>query len=607
MRTSPELIPGLPIVPPYHDGELIQSHLRRIADANCLSSGQLGRILMGNTSKASKEDSLKLAGLLAEKLGHPVNQVRSWTLLGFLNLDNRKSAKRQICPECLTHEMTQSVHLAEPAYAICPTHGLAHHVKCPACRKELLWGTGRHHFCACGFDLRDSERLKLSADTLELFLACYENRPLGDSQMILSVDLPESKMERLSSALEYLSTICAMEESQNRGVLYPTISSEAQRWEGIGLKVKADPKRLDELVKEIEMRLVYTKTIPGRGVLKPKIIRNAICWDHLRGAVQRAHESAIKLEQTNDIGRIAEVYGLDPQDVFATQLLVNKCISSDFRAEMRSQFNGLKRQRGANPELEARRLAALIDLVQELRSVHELSWLKPLKVEDKVNLLAFIAAGALKPWAAAPFRNWHMLLSDVARLSHLLRGQAFSKMHHGEKKDSYVVKFSQIFNERAAPSDWLGLSSREIGSRVEKLVRASEYPISNPDDMPDRLALPVGFCAFLSGGSITVCGDPQEKGGLEKLALVSETWEAAAQELVQVCLQAQTNFARLDDWQRVAADVAWNYLSDMTAGGSAAEAMKRANAGLTEDGGFSRKAMRLAIEGHAAPSVAHSR
>lgn len=601
MQTSPELVPGLPIVPPYREGELIQSHLRRIADENCISAYQLGRILMGNATKASKEGSLKLAGQLTEKLGYPEDMVRSSTLMGCLTFQKRTSSKRQFCPECLAQKVTQSAHLGEPAYAICPEHGQAHHVKCPACLRDLYWGEGRHHSCACGFDLRDSERVKVSTETLELFHACLENRPLGDSQSILSVDLPEASMACLHSALEYLSAICAIEESPDSGALSSTISNEAHQWECIGRKVRANPKRLLEVAKEIEMRLVYTSTNPGTGVSKPEIIRKAITWSHLREVSQSAYQSVIRLEDTNDIGHIADWFGLDPQRVLSMQLLVNNCISLDARAEMRAHFNGLKKQSGVNPEVEARRMAALISLTQELRCVHELSWLKHMQADNKVNLYAFIAAGALQPWAATTFRNWHVFLSDVERVSRRLQGQPFPQGRHGVMGDSYVVEFSQVFRERAGPSDWLGLSAREVRDRVVRLVRASEYPITSPDGMQGQLALPVGFSAFLADGPMAVCGAPQGNQGLEELVLVSQSWEDAAQELTQACMRAQSNFARLADWQRASAGIAWKYLDDIWGGTPAAEAMKEINAELREDGGYTRKAMREAIERYEAP------
>lgn len=601
MRIDPELIKGLPIVPPYQEGELIQSHLRRIADANWISAHQLGRILNGKKSRATKEDRLKHAERIAEKLGHPEGMMWTIKMMGSLTLDKKMSTKRQFCPECLAQKVTQRVNLAEPAYAICTEHGLAHYVKCPACRRDLYWGEGRYHSCLCGYDLRDSERIKVSAETLELFHACLENRPLGDLQTILSVDSPEIRRAYVRSAFEYLSTICSIEQSHGGAILSRTISNEAHQWECIGRKVLADPKRLLDVAKEIEMRLVYTNANPGTGVSKPEIVRNAITWGHLREVSKSAHQSVIRLEQANEIRRIADSFGLDPQRVLSTQLLVNNCISLDARAEMRAHFNWLKKQSGLNPEVEARRMAALTSLIQELRCVHELSWLKLMQANDKVNLLAFIAAGTLQPWAATTFRNWHVFLGDVERVSRRLQGQPFPQGRRDAMGDSYVVDFSQLFSERARPSHWLGLSAREVRGRVERLVRASEYPITSPDGMQDRRALPVGFSAFLANGPLSVCGAPQGKGGLEELVLVSESWEAAAQGLTQACLRAQANFARLADWQRTCADIAWKYLSAVWDGTPAAEAMKRTNAEVREGGGFTRKAMREAIERYEAP------
>jgi len=596
MLSFPESIPGLPIVPPYREGELIQSHLRRIADANYISCHQMSQILRGQGPQNSKEERLKLVEYLAEKMGHPADQAKSLTVQGYLKLSAGQSSRRQICPECLAQDVTPSVMLAESAYAICPTHGLAHAVKCPGCQKDLLWGLGRRHLCTCRFDLRDSERVKVTQDTLELYLACLENRSLSDLQTSLPIDAPEVRMKRLNTTLEYLSTTCAMGIAQSKLPQNPSVSSAAHLWESIGQKVKANPKRLSDVLIDIEMQLVYTKTIPGRGVLRPEKVRSAISWGYLRNATQSAHQSVIKLERTNDLRQIAEMHGLDPQEVLATQLMVNRCISIDVRAEMRSQFNKLKWQRGVDSELESRRIAALISLVQELRSVHESSWLMRPHGDDKVNLFAFIAAGALSVWAPTPFKNWHVHLSDVVRLSHLLLGQPPPKVQRCETGDSYIVNFPQIFSERADPSDWLGLSSREIASRVEILVRSSEYPTIIPDTPQDRLALPLGFSAFLAGGVISICGDPGEEGGLEMLTLVSESWEAAARELAQVCLRAQANFARLANWQRVAATVAWNYASTIRDSGSAVEAWKTAKAELIAAETFSHKAIRAAIE-----------
>jgi hypothetical protein len=553
--------------------------------------------------KVTAQDSCNHANQIAEKLGYPESMVKSNTLMGFFTVCKNESSKRQFCPECLAQKVTQSVYLKDPAYGICPEHGLAHLVKCPACCNDLYWKEGRHHTCACGFDLRDSERVKVSAETLELFRACLENRPLGDSQTILSVDSPETRKAYLSSTLEYLSTICSMEVGPDRATLSRTSSSEAHQWEFIGRKVLADPKRLLDVAKEIEMRLVYTSTKPGTGVSKPEIVRNAITWGHLREVSQSAHQSVIRLEKTNDICRIADSFGLDPQRVLTTQLLVNKCISIDMRSEMRALFNAVKRQCGVNPEQEGRRVAALISMTQELRSVHELSWLKHMQAHDKVNLFAFIAAGALQPWAAATFKNWHVLLSDVERLSRRLQGQPFPQRQNGVKDETYVVEFRQIFSERAAPSDWLGLSQREVRDRVERLVRMSEYPINSPDRIQEQMAMPIGFSTFLSDGPLSLCGSEQGNSGLEALVLVSQSWESAAQQLIQACLRAQANFARLADWHRTSADIAWKFLSDIRTGTPTSEAIKKANAELTEDGVFCTKAMRAAIERYEAPSL----
>lgn len=171
--------------------------------------------------------------------------------------------------------------------------------------------------------------------------------------------------------------------------------------------------------------------------------------------------------------------------------------------------------------------------------------------------------------------------------------------------NAYVVEFCQVFSERAGPLGWLGLSAREVRDRVERLVRASVYPITSPDSMQDRLALPMGFSAFLEDELLSICGAQQRNAGIEEQVLVSQSWEAAVKGLTQACLRAQANFSRLADWQRKCADIAWKYLTAIRNGTPAAEAMKETNAEVREGGGFNRKAMREAIERYEAPCVLH--
>lgn len=598
MQNSTDLIPGLPDVPSYQEGELIQSHLRRIADANYISLGQLGQMLVGKTLPATELERRQLAERIAEKLGHPSDQVKSLTLPGYLLRQGNKSSRRQVCPECLSQEVTQSALLAEPAYAICPTHGLAHLVKCPACHRQLLWGSGKRHACLCGFDLRKTERVKVSADTLELFRACLEDRALGDLQTMLSVGTQTARMGRLKSALDYLSTSCSEDKSQTRGRQKPMISSAAYQWDNIGIRVGANPMRLSDAVIDIEMQLVYTKTRPGRAVSRPAQTRAAISWAHLRDLAMSAQQRVINLGQTIDIGCIAEMHGLEPQDVLAVQLEASNRISPHLRSEMRSQLGKLKRQRGDNPEWETQRIAALISLVQELRSVHETEWMNRFRVDNKDGLFSFIAAGAIQPWVPVQIENWHVLQSDVERAFRPVSGSSFPDLQRSKKSDFYAVNFLQIFSADVPPAGWLGLSWREIGKRVERLVRMSEWPIGSPECTQNQQAIPLGFCAFIKGEPLLVCGDPKEKRGLDRLVLASESWETAALELEQVCLRAQENFAGLNDLQRVAANVAWDYALGMKNGESEVEAREKANIKMATTEPHPHKAMCAAIEAY---------
>ncbi len=129
----------------------------------------------------------------------------------------------------------------------------------------------------------------------------------------------------------------------------------------------------------------------------------------------------------------------------------------------------------------------------------------------------------------------------------------------------------------------------------------SEYPINSPDRIQEQMAMPIGFSTFLSDGPLSLCGSEQGNSGLEALVLVSQSWESAAQQLIQACLRAQANFARLAEWHRPSADIAWKFLSDIRTGTPTSEAIKKANAELTEDGVFCTKAMRAAIERYEAP------
>ncbi|WP_254606915.1 hypothetical protein [Rhodoferax sp. BAB1] len=379
------------------------------------------------------------------------------------------------------------------------------------------------------------------------------------------------------------------------------LSNAAYQWDSIGMRVEANPLRLIDVVMDIEMQLVYTQTDPGRAVSRPAQIREAISWAHLRNLAMNSHQRVINLEQTIDIGWIAEMHGLEPQDVLAVQLETNNHISPPLRSEMRSQLGKLKRQRGDNPEWETQRIADLISLVQELRSVHETEWLKRFRIDEKANLFAFVAAGSLQPWAPVQIENWHVLQSDVERAFRPVSGRSFPDLQRKEKSDIYAVNFLQIFSADVAPADWLGLSWREIGERVEKLVRMSEWPISSPGCQQNQLAAPLGFCSFLKGGPLLVCGDSTEKHGLERLVLVGESWEAVALELEQVCLRAQANFAGLNDWQRVAANVAWDYALSMKYGESEVVARNRANAKMVTVEPFPHKTLCAVIEQYEAP------
>lgn len=561
MRFSASRSFDLPIIPSYQDGELIQSHLRRIADANHISMSKLRAILMGEDLPSAEGERREFIERLAKQLGHPSDLVAALTFTGYLVQSGIKSSRRQVCPECLAQDMMSSALLGEPAYAICPVHAFVHLVSCPECRRGLSWETGSYFHCSCGFDLRFGERVQVNLETVELYRACLENRSLMDPQTTMTVDTSTVAMARLRSTLQYLLLADHSKGGDSdKSRQNPPISRVASQWDAIGTKVNVCPVQLNDIVTEIEARLIYSKAKPAWAISRSEQAREAITWEHLRSLAMAAHRHVMDVEPPIDAHSLTEILGIDPKNVLAVQLESNHRISLPLRAEIRVQLNKLRRKSGDDPAQDKRRLATLVGLTRELRSVHEIDWLEGYPINAQGELFAFIAAGVLEPWAPVQIENWHVLQSDLERVLQPVVGRPWPDAEPSEDAP-YIADFLQIFNYRVDPADWLGLSLREIQDRVIKLVRMRAWPACGFDCMRDELALPLGFCAFLSDGPLTVYGDSREKRGFGELGLVSATWQAAARELEQVCLKAQANFVRLNAWQRLSANIAWDYSS----------------------------------------------
>lgn len=559
MRFSARWSFDLPIIPSYQDGELIQSHLRRIADANHISMPHLRTILVGEKPPLAEDDRREFMERFAKQLGHPSDLVAALTFTGYLVQSGIKSSRRQFCPECLAQDMMSSALTGEPAYAICPVHAFAHLVSCPECRRSLSWETGSYFHCSCGFDLRFGERIQVNLETVEMYRACLEDRPLMDPQATMVVDTSTAAMARLRSTLQYLLLADHNKEGDaDKSHQNPSISSVVSQWETIGANVNVCPVRLNDIVTGIEARLVYSKAKPAWAISRSEQAREAITWSHLRSLAMAAHRHVMDVEPPIDFHSVTEVLGIDPKNVLAVQLESNHRISPSLRAEIRVQLNKLRRKSGDDPAHDKRRLTTLVGLTRELRSVHDIDWLEGYPINTQAELFAFIAAGVLEPWAPVPIENWHVLKSDLERVLRPVVGSPWPDAEP-DKDTPYIADFLQIFNCRVDPADWLGLSLREIQDRVIKLVRMRAWPASGFDYMRDELALPLGFCSFLSDGPLTVYGDSTRKGGLGERGLVSATWQAAAVELEQVCLKAQAHFVRLNEWQRLSASIAWDY------------------------------------------------
>lgn len=553
---------NLPIVPPYRANELLQSHMRRTADANHISMRQLEATLIADQPTASESDRERLVFEISNFLRHPAFLVDTLTFTSYLVHPTTKFARRQICPECLAQDVTSSVLLAEPAYAICPDHRCAHLARCPECKRNLSWGTGDYFHCSCGFDLRLADRVKVDTETLELFRACLENRPLWDTQAMIELDEPGDLTDRLKKSLAYLLTHLSMGSDSIEFRRNSPSSSVAHQWMSVGQRVGGCPRRLFEETVSIEKRMLYSRAKPEAAILHAECVRCSLTWTTLQGFAIDASREVMNAAEPIDLNSLVELSGVDPKNVLGFQLAANNRVSLPVRTELRAHLQRLRRNGADHPEQDKQRIAALIKLTQELRSAYETDWMEGYPISGRDELFAFIGAGALQPWAPLATENWHVLHGDLERVLEPIMGASWAESIFKDEDEPCVVEFLQVFSTRANPDAWLGSTPADIQDRVRQLVRAHFGSDRGFGDKRDALPLPLGFSAFLSKGALGIRGDSSRKNSLAELRLVSASLRDATNELVRVCLRAQVNYARLKVRQKIHAEAARKYYFD---------------------------------------------
>jgi hypothetical protein len=547
-------VAGLPIIPAYTPGELTQAHLQRVADENFIAVQEVSSHL--KRFVADKYPSIEphlVKQKLANLLGHPMDVVEKLRLTDYLVVPNNQASAKRVCPICLAEDMPAHLLLAEPAYGICHLHRVAHVYRCASCSRLLKWGQGSYFQCRCGFDLRHSPIICVDNESSALYLSCLLDQSLAAVDGIPKLQGHELEGARLRTAVAYLMQDKALQGDVDalQKEISPAVQSEALQWLAIGMRVGDDRTKLNDVVAGIEARHIWGPAQPEWMLSRSQHLMDSITWKPLRLLAGSAQMNAIEYRPDCDVESVIAPYDVETQ-TFLEQILrgeprVSPILRNELLFAVRSQ---------AEPQSNGR-LNALVETTRDLRWIDDARWDLQIPISTKDEILSFIAAGVIHPSIPLAIDDWHVDQRDVA--------QAFQRVWQGQwpdvasiSDDAYMLMFDQVFKSNIKPSNWLALPKEDIERRVIALLRGDSLSISGWRYSWSQLALPLGFCPFLSTQDCEIYCDPM-KFQLDSFGLICPTWQKAAEALISACLRAQDNFRRLVGWQKLATEVAEQY------------------------------------------------
>nr|WP_315494236.1 hypothetical protein [uncultured Rhodoferax sp.] len=550
-------IHGLPIIPLYVPGELTQAHFQRIADVNFMEVSQVSGLL--KKFAASNYPHLEkhlVKPTLANLMGHPDDLVEQLCPSDYFVAPSSQASARQVCPICLAEGTPALLLLAEPAYGICHFHRVTHVHRCASCNRRLMWGRGDYFHCKCGFDLRLSPTICVDSDTASLYLSCLSGHDVNTVHEKHQLGGYEQAGERLRSTLAYLmqdfsiqSSVAALQREAS-----PTVQKEALHWLGIGMQIGCDSVKLTDVVAGIEARHIWTPAQPEWSYSSAQHLMESISWEPLRLLARTAQSQALEYRPACSASVALEAYEGDRKHLLERLAGNEGRLSSFLLDELLFEVRAHQSHSFDEGPQNIVRLDALVELTRNLRWIDECRWDLQIPIATKDEVLSFIAAGAFHPSIALAIEHWHVDQRDVAEVfQRIWLGRWPEVLRGGD--DYFVLMFDRVFKPCIKPSDWFCLPLVDIERRVMALLHGDSLSISGWPHAGTQLALPLGFCAFLSTEECGIYCDPQNYR-LDSMGLLCSTWQEAAAALINACKRAQDHMKRLEAWPQLAAQVA---------------------------------------------------
>lgn len=603
MPLTTSAIEGLPIIPPYLPGELIQAHFQRIADQNLIGVSEVSSLLkkfVATTYPHLEQHLVKPT--LANLFGHPDEVVEKLRLTDYFVVPGNQASAKQVCPICLAEQMTAHLLLAESAYGICHLHRVANVYRCAACNRRLKWGCGDYFHCQCGFDLRLSPTICIDSDTCSLYLSCLHDQVLSAIHDIPDLQDHEKAGERLRSTVAYLMQDMEI-QSLAAALLRESsvaVQREALHWTAIGMRIGHDSVKLNDVVTGIEARHIWGPAQSEWAQSCAQQLVDAISWEPLGFLASTSQSNAIAYRPASDVGSAIAAYDSDTSQLLERVLGNETCLSTFLRNELLFEVYRHKDLLSASDQQNSVRLDALIEATQNLRWIDGFCWDTQIPIATKDQTLSFIAAGAFHPPIALALEHWHVDQRDVAEVFQRIGARPWPELLRGSD-DYFVLRFDQVFKPGIKPSDWFCLPLADIERRVIAFLRGDSLSLSSSRHSGNELALPLGFCAFLSTEDCAVYCDPQDFQ-LDSFSLLCETWQEVAVALINACKRAKDHMRGLTAWPQLASQVAEKYQLGDPWDTSHTRARFKANSLIARFHPYPYKSLEAALQTHSGRS-----
>lgn len=554
-------IDELPLIPAYTPGELTQSHLQRIADANVIGMSRLRDILLKflkceGMDCAKNEAALSVANLL----GHPPELVERMSLSSYFAESLQGTSTKQVCPACLAEGRPAHLLIGEQAYSICPFHAIAHLSRCPSCNRYLAWGIGDFSHCCCGFDLSNAPMVEVGSETLSFYLSCLSDQNLKPMSVLSELNVPLSTKDHLRTTASYLMLDADIQVSANtfNDGLPAWASRGVSRWLAIGEHIGDSGLKLRDRVMGIEARHIFTKARLPHLISEAEEHREAITWWCLQSNVHGARRRVMQYARNGNANL------LDRENDYNLRMICVKPLESPngLSPLLKDELQIARRQIGL--EIEKAPSASLATVLALDEMGCNLSWIGPFVPRQKqilsasTTVMSLIAAGVVTPWTPAPIEQWHIDFRCIAGVFQKLNIRPLESMDE-LSEDAYVGSFSCIFSPTSRLLDWLKCSSNHLSSRIHALLQRTSLVEDGRRLSVNDLLLPEAMWAFLSlyDCDIYSVSNPRDWRGFR---MVCRSEEHACKALMRAWIRAKRHYRSLAHWPRVAANVADRYL-----------------------------------------------